>query len=520
VQVSDSTTALLILAAVIALFAWNRLPVGLVAVGAALSLWATDLLTLEQAFAGFGDPVIVFIATLFVVSEGIDSTGVTSWLGERIAATGGSPARLLVALMLLCAGLTALISLNGSAAALLPMVVALAVRLGRSPGRLLMPMVYAGSAGSMLVLMGSPVNVIASDASTDAGGGGFAFFEFAWIGVPLVAVTVLLGVLLTPRLLPDRVPANVPPDLSGHAETLAEYYGLPSAHGLVTADRGVAEVVVPPRSPLVGERIRPGAERRDELVILAVSRYGRDHGPDEVEIAAGDALLVTGPWRSIDTLADDRDVLVVGSTDQLRRQTAPLGPKAKVATAILLGMVVLLGFDLVPPAVAGLLAAAAMLLTRVVSSRQAYEAVSWQTIVLVGGLIPLSVAIRSSGAAEVISDRVIDVVGSGSPTVLLVALFVLTCVLGLVISNTATVLIALPIALATAAETGISVQPVLMLIVVASSAALLTPVQTPANMMIMTPGGYRFGDYWRLGLPITVAWLAVSLLVIPRVWPY
>ena len=99
------------------------------------------------------------------------------------------------------------------------------------------------------------------------------------------------------------------------------------------------------------------------------------------------------------------------------------------------------------------------------------------------------------------------------------AIYVVTSVLGLVLSNTATVLIVLPVALATAAEGGVSVQPMLMLLAVAASAALLTPVQTPGNMMIMAPGGYAFGDYWRLGLPILLLWLAIALVVIPVVWP-
>jgi di/tricarboxylate transporter len=99
-------------------------------------------------------------------------------------------------------------------------------------------------------------------------------------------------------------------------------------------------------------------------------------------------------------------------------------------------------------------------------------------------------------------------------------LFVATGILGIVISNTATVLILVPVALAVAAETGYSVQPILMLLAVASSAALLTPVQTPANMMIMAPAGYRFGDYWRLGLPIMGVWLLICLVVIPRVWSF
>ncbi len=601
---SDASIALLILAAVIALFMWNRFSVGVVALGTVLALWATGLLDLNQATAGFGDPVIVFIASLFVVSEGIDSSGITAWAGQRLLAQAGeSRSRLLVALMLLCAVMTALISLNGSVAALIPMAVMLALRTRQSESRLLMPMVYAGSAGALLVLMGSPVNVIVSEASRDVGLGGFAFFEFAWVGVPILVGTIVLGVLLSPRVLPPRAPDDTPPDLSRHAETLAGYYAIengfyrlrvrdrspllgtsaddvdltdypglrliglqaslaepslvrgPLDHDdvlvvsgpseevsrlaveqvlavgmtplaasaptdLVTREMGVVEVVVPPRSPLVGEEVFPGMTRGEELVILAVKRRGHDLADRPTVLEAGDAMLVYGAWPAVEELVHDRDVLVVDSPELHRRQAVALGPKAYTAGAVLAGMVVVLALDLVPPAVAGLLAALAMVLAKVVSSPQAYRAVQWETIVLVGGLIPLSTAITQSGAGELIADRIVDVVGDGSPLVLMLALFVLIGLLGLVISNTATVLISLPIAIAAAAETGVSPQPILMLTAIAASAALLTPVQTPANLMIMAPGGYKFSDYARLGLPVIAWWLAVSLVVIPLVWPF
>jgi di/tricarboxylate transporter len=183
-------------------------------------------------------------------------------------------------------------------------------------------------------------------------------------------------------------------------------------------------------------------------------------------------------------------------------------------------MVVLLATGLVPPAMAGLLAALAMVLTRVVRPAQAYRAISWQIIVLIGALIPLSAAIGASGGADRIADLIVDAVGPGRPYLLLLALFLLTAVLGQVVSNTATVLIVAPIAVAAAHGTGTSVKPVLMLIAVAGAASLLTPISTPANMMIMSPAGYRFGDYWKLGLPVLAWWLLTALIVIPLVWSF
>ena len=165
---SDVAITFAILLVVVIAFVSNRIPVGLVAIGAALALYFTGVLDLTQALAGFGDPAVIFIATLFVVSEGLDASGVTTWAGqELIARVGDSRTRLIVLMLLLVAGLTALISVNGAVAALLPVIVVIGVRLGRSPSQLLMPLVFGAHAGSMLALTGTPVNVIVSEAAVD-----------------------------------------------------------------------------------------------------------------------------------------------------------------------------------------------------------------------------------------------------------------------------------------------------------------------------------------------------------------
>ena len=182
--------------------------------------------TLNQALAGFGDPAVIFIATLFVVSEGLDATrrhGLGR-PGARSARVGDSRTRLLVLMMLLVAGLTALISVNGAVAALLPVVVVIAVRLGRSPSQLLIPLVFAAHAGSMLALTGTPGerDRLPRPPSTTAARA-FGFFEFGLVGVPLVVGTI------ADRRAPRRAaaarrarPRGIPSDFSHHAQTLVD----------------------------------------------------------------------------------------------------------------------------------------------------------------------------------------------------------------------------------------------------------------------------------------------------------
>jgi di/tricarboxylate transporter len=256
-----------------------------------------------------------------------------------------------------------------------------------------------------------------------------------------------------------------------------------------------------------------------DLVVLAVQRNGEDRDGD-TELAVGDTLLLQGAWDALDGNLEDPEVLVVDSPQAVRRQAVPLGPGAGRATVILVGMVALLASGAVPPFVASLLAAGAMMVLRVVTVDQAYRSISWTTVVLIGAMFAVSLAIKDSGAAERIARELVDTVGAAGPHVLLFGLFALTATFGQLISNTATALIVIPIAVSAATELGVSPRPVLMSVAVAAAASFLTPIATPANLMIMEPGGYRFGDYWKLGLCLMALFFVVSTLLVPLIWSF
>ncbi|MEE4024353.1 SLC13 family permease [Gordonia sp. PKS22-38] len=601
---SDATLSLIILAVTIVAFVWNRLPVGVVAIASALALYFFGLIDLDGLTAGLGQSVIVFIAALFVVSEGLEASGITAWAGQlltRLAGTGR--VRVLAAIAVLSAILAALITINGAAAALVPVTVAVARHAGMLPSKVLIPLAYACSAGSMLTLSGSPVNVIVNDAARDATGDGFGYFEFGFIGVPLLIVTFGVIALLGDRLLPERQSTTLPADFSNYLGTVVDHYGLGQriyrlhvgaesscvgadprevvssdtgvvsiaaqgglgagllesgqklrdgdvlvvsgsgtavdeyarAHDLtvedvagrhaqggrlVDRDAGVSEIVVPPRSEWIGATVCPGMVRpEDGLLVMSIRRRNKDVGHRAVELVEGDTMLVHGPWRAIDALSENSQVLVVGSSEQLRRQTVALGHSAPRAGIILVAMIALLASGVVAPVVAGLLGAVAMVVTKVVTSEQAYRAISWPTVVLIAALIPMSTAITDSGGAEMIAEPIVNLVADRSAYLLLIVLFLLTALLGQFISNAATTLIVIPIALAAAADIGVDPMPILMLVCTAAAAAVLTPIATPANMIVMNPGGYRFGDYWRLGSVVMVCWLVIAVLLIPVFWP-
>ena len=598
------TWTAVIIAAAVVLFVWNKIPVVIVAMGVAVALWATGVLSLGDSMAGMGDPAVIFIATLFIVSAGLERTGVTAWAGQQLIARAGedSRTRLLTLTGLLVAALTALISVNGAVAALLPVVVVMAVRLRRPTSQLLMPLVFSAHAGSLLALTGTPVNVLVSNASVDAGLARFGFFEFTLVGVPLLAGTIAIIVLIGEKVLPTRNGPSMPADFSRHARTLVEQYGLSSglfqmrvrptspfvgaepdaldlsAYGslqvvgvqdataaplrrkdivagdyvlvrgdadaaaafaadkhlafredkdgsveetLFNRNSGLAEVMIPPRSPMIGQTVFQGmVTESGDLMIIAIQRQGSDAGEGKIQLQAGDTLLLQGTWKALDVHLNDPDVLVVNSPDVVRRQAVPLGAGAKQAIAILAVMVLLLATGIVPPAIAGLLAAGALILTGVMSVDQSYRAIDWTTVILVGALMPLSTAMEQTGAAKLMAEGLVALVGDAGPMALLAGLFILTAIMGQLISNTATALIVIPIGVAAAESLGISARPVLMSIAVAAAGAFLTPIATPTNLMVMGPGGYKFGDYWKLGLPLLIWFFVVSVFVVPLIWRF
>lgn len=603
---SDITITGLIILGTVFLFVWNRIPVVLVAMATALALYATGVLSLDAALSGLGDPAVIFIATLFIVSAGLETSGVTAWAGQLLIAKAGteSRTRLLVLIAVLVSFMTALISVNGAVAALLPVVVVMAVRLKRSPSQLLMPLVFSAHAGSLLALTGTPVNVLVSNAAIDAGAGRFGFFEFAIAGVPLLIGTVIIIVLFGRQLLPERSGPTIPSDFSKHAQTLVEQYGLSDGlfqmrvretcpyigfipekvdisgfaslqiiavqqgdqrgllrrsaisegdyfivrgdaesaaafasqnhlafreenagsalqETLFNRDSGLAEVIIPPRSGMIGTSVFQGmVTESGDLIIMAIQRQGVDISLQQVVLEAGDTLLLQGTWKALDIHLNDPDVLVVNSPELVRRQALPMGPGAKQVIVILLAMVFLLATGLVPPVISGLLAAGAIVLCGVLTVEQSFRAINWTTVILVGAMMPLSTAMHETGAAQMLAVWLVSAVGDAGPYALLAGLFILTAVLGQLISNTATALIVIPIGIAAAESIGISPRPVLMSIAVAAAAAFLTPIATPTNLMVMAPGGYKFGDYWKLGLPLLMWFFVIATFYVPFFWPF
>ncbi|MDF2619875.1 MAG: hypothetical protein K0S00_2534 [Xanthobacteraceae bacterium] len=229
-------------------------------------------------------------------------------------------------------------------------------------------------------------------------------------------------------------------------------------------------------------------------------------------------LLLQGTWKALDRYLADPKVLVVDSPEVVQKQAVALGPGARRAIAILLLLILLLAFNIVPAPIAAVICATLMVVTRVLTLNQFYRGIDWNTCLLIGAMIPPATAMANTGAAALIGDYIVNALGGFGPVAVLAGLFVASAIVTQFISNTSSALVMMPIGLATASELGVSALPMMLGVAMGASASFLTPFANGVSLMVYGPGGYKFGDFWKLGL-IVMAWaLIVTVVVIPLYW--
>ena len=296
--------------------------------------------------------------------------------------------------------------------------------------------------------------------------------------------------------------------------------------GLSFYDTGIAEILLMPTSRLVGRRVREsGLRAKYGINVLAVRRKGsylRDDLAD-LRLLNGDVLLVHGAWTQIGRLNDDEDdfVLLGRPLDMADRVT--LDYKAPIAALIMLAMIVLMVCDFIPvaPVTAVMLAAVAMVLTGCFRNVEAaYKTINWESVVLIGAMLPMSVALTKTGASALISHSLVSALGQFGPLALLAGIYLATSVLTFFVSNTATAVLMAPIAVSSATALDCSPYPFLFAVTLGASMCFASPFSTPPNALVMQAGAYRFADYLRVGLPLQLIIGAVMIAVLPLLFPF
>ena len=602
----------LVVLAALLLFVTEPVPVDVTAIGVLVALLLIQPASVALATAGLVDgPLLLFssypadalsgfsseatltVLAMFILSDGVQRTGVIQRVGARIAAfTGDSQSRQLGASIGVVAPISGFINNTAAVAILLPMVTDLAHRGGTSPSKLLLPLSYASMFGGMLTLIGTSTNILASELSGRLIGRSFTMFEFTQLGIVVSIVGTVYLLTVGRWLTPERIKPKL--DLTeefGMADYLTEVAVRPDSplvgqqvgQALVETDfdvdllqliRGddtfleplgpkeiqagdvfairtdrdtlvelldvealdvvptavdeaeletedepdsLVELVVAPGSALPGESLASSSFRqRYDATVLALRR-GDDlirRRMDDITLRVGDTLLVQATAESIDRLDATRDLIVAQEIDRHDYR----GDKIPVAIGIVIGVVALAAFEVLPIVAAALAGALAMVATGCLRPTELYESVQWDVVFLLAGVIPLGIALEATGAASLLASFVVAT-GDVLPLVgVLGAFYVLTAVLTNVISNNASVVLMIPVAVEAATTLGANAFSFVLAVTFAASTAFMTPVGYQTNLFVYGPGGYRFSDYLRVGGPLQLVFAVVTTAGIAAIW--
>jgi len=343
------------------------------------------------------------------------------------------------------------------------------------------------------------------------------------LGIVRNGVTLLIPDPDKPLAAGDRLLVKVRPDdldtLAGLQNLEIEQGPTPSLDELESEHVGLVDIALSPRTTLAGKTLRQ-IHFRDKygLSVLAIWREGRAYRSNLRDIALrfGDALLLYGPRERLRMLGTERDFLVLTEA----AQEAPRLNKAPLALLIMAAVLVPVILDLIPIAIAAVAGVVLMVLTRCLSMDEAYQAIEWKAVFLIAGMLSLGIAMEQTGAASFLAEGMVNLVGGLGPLAVTAGLFLLAALASQVMPNPAVAVLLAPVALNTASDLGISPYPLMMAVAVSASAAFLSPVGHSANILVMGPGGYRFVDYIKVGIPLTLVVLVVVLLVLPIFWPF
>jgi len=599
----EIAVVLAILTITIGLFLTNKLGPDVVSLVALLALLLTGTLRVEEALAGFGNPAVITIASICLVTAGLTNTGVAAWIGRHLLNIAGNSEGRLVAVTMTAAATLSLVMNNiASASVLLPGLTSIARQTQIRASKLMIPLSFGTLLGGMATLF-TTTNILVNDALRQRGLQGFSLWDYFRIGSIITIAGIAFMVLIGRKLLPEhpaepatpwrRVPADLArlyhlPEALFEARILAgspldgrsvaqsqlgQNYNLnivgilrggriklspPRDETLRAGDRlliegedqrlkqseeslglvcsaggeapvvelfdrnvGIVEVVVSPYADVVGSSLRQIHFREKfGLTVLALRREGKtvqQEVPD-LPLRFGDALLVQGPRDRIRLLRTEIDFILL---DALEFPDAPARTdKAPWAVGAMALMLLLAGFGIVTIATASLLAAMIMVVSGALKMEEGYRAVEWRAVVMIGGMLSMGMALDKTGAAALMSRSLLHALAPFGHIAALAGCFLVSMLLAQAISGATTAVLLAPVALSAADQLAVSPYPLLMAVVLGTSSAFLTPVSHPANVLVMTPGGYKFSDYARVGGYLTAVVFGLLLMLVPVFWPF
>jgi di/tricarboxylate transporter len=592
----DAAITLAVVLAVLAVLVADRVSPALAVLGGTVTLLLAGVIDADEAFAGFSNSAPLTVAALYVLAAAAARTRVIESVAGRIASRvsrGGEPAGergRLARIVVPTAACSAFLNNTPIVAMAIPGVMSWARRTGRSPSRYLMPISFAAVVGGTVTLIGTSTNLVVSGLLEESGQEPMGLFEIGKVGLPFAIVSVIVMILVTPLLLPDRRAPSEDADADareftlemlvepgaaiagrsvaeaglrnlqgvflveierdGHRissvrpdEILAEndrltfagnverIIDLQQIRGLVSAEerhfgrvgsaieRRLFEAVVAPGSSLVGSTLKEAGFRgRYGGAVIAVHRADeRVQGKlGEVRLRSGDVLIVLAGPAFRPRALDRRDFLVVAAIDG---EPPPLGGKAPQVGLVIAGMIGLVSTGVLDILPAAFLAAFAVVALGALTPTEARDSVDLDVIVVIAASFGLGAAIEKSGLAGDIVDVLIDPLGRFGDLGLLFGVLIATIIITEMISNNAAAVLLFPIAITTATQAGLDPRPFAIAVALGASSSFLTPIGYQTNTMVYGIGGYRFGDFARLGFPLAIVMIVMAMIFIPLGWP-
>ncbi|SFM82090.1 SLC13 family permease [Marinobacter pelagius] len=579
-----------LLGAVLGTLVFTRVSADLTLMAALALLVIFGVLTPASALAGFANPGVITIATLYIVASGLKETGAVQWIARKLLghpkSTSGAQLRMVAPTGIL----SAFMNNTAVVAMFIPAIQDWAQRLQIPASKLLLPLSYAAILGGTCTLIGTSTNLVVDGMLQSRLGINLGLFELAWVGVPLLVIGGAFLVLFGSRLLPDRggldeeleavreygvevevasrgplvgktiaeaglralnygylteidrqgrLITAVEPDRTLQAGDKLYFVGAPECaselrriHGLNPASgnvhkldianhqRCLVEVVLGPEFPGLNKTVRDSRFRsRFNAVILSVSREGRrvPGKLGDIEFKMGDTLLLEASNEFAEQYKFRRDFLLVSA---LNDSTPPDFRKAPLALGILLAMVLASASGLLSIMEAAFMAAGAMIVSRCITASHARRSVDLPVLVVIAASFALGNAMSETGAAATIVGTLLENGEGFSPWLALVMIYVLTAFFTEVITNNAAAVLMFPIALALSEHLGVSFLPFAVAVMFAASASFITPLGYQTNLMVYGPGRYRFTDYMRIGVPLSLLVGVIAVTLIPVFWPF
>ena len=471
---------------------FTKLRADLVFVSAAAILYLTGVLDAKEAFSGISSTSVVVIGVLFVVVAGLAHTGVLPWIVKNLLGQPDSYSKAVFRLMLPVAALSSFLSNTTVVTLFVGIVKMWSKKLNISPSKLLIPLSYASGMGGVCTLIGTPPNLIISGLYTEKTGTTMNVLSTTIPGLFCLIVGVL-SIIAMRRLLPDRKAPE------SDAEDTDEY---------------TVELLVPSNNKFIGETLGYAG-----LLNVKGGRLIKMHHFDGVKVPldeseflmGGDHLVFAGQIKDIMELTKTHG-LVIGE------EVINVGAKTIISSLIMTVMVVVSALGILPLLQCAFLAAFAMLLLRCCTPDQAMKAVNWDILLVFASSVVLGLAIQKTGIAERLAFGILDVCGT-NPLVVMTAICLVATFVTSFISNTAAGAMFFPIMYEAAEKLGYEPYPFLIALMVSVSSSFATPIGSPTHMLVYGPGGYRFSDFLRIGVPMSFIILAANILIVNLVYP-